>query len=104
MEDIAFITALNHSGSFGENFVIIKKKKSKKLFTRLGRFVWGKPVPEVLSPIWTSTLANNIYLLLKGAPRPIHEIISCNGADTDINRYSLRRVRGMFKIEEMDYI
>ena len=24
------------------------------LFTRLGRFVLGKNVPEVLSPIWTS--------------------------------------------------
>ena len=27
MEDIAFITALNHSGSFGENFVMFKEKK-----------------------------------------------------------------------------
>ena len=39
------------------------------LFTRLGRFVLGKPVPKVLSPIWTSKLANNTYLLLKGITR-----------------------------------
>ena len=51
MEDIAFITALNHSGSFGENFVMFKEKKIKMLLTRLSRFVLGKPVPEVLSPI-----------------------------------------------------
>ena len=36
------------------------------LFTRLGRFVLGKPVPKVLSPIWTFKLVNNTYLLLKG--------------------------------------
>ena len=87
MEDIAFITALNHSGSFGENFVMFKEKKEKMLLTRLSRFVLGKPVPEVLSPIWTSKLANNTYLLLKGIPRPIRGIISCNGADADINRF-----------------
>ena len=87
MEDIAFITALNHSGSFGENFVMFKEKKGKMLLTRLSRFVLGKPVPEVLSPIWTSKLANNTYLLLKGIPRPIRGIISCNGADADINRF-----------------
>ena len=87
MEDIAFITALNHSGSFGENFVMFKEKKIKMLLTRLSRFVLGKPVPEVLSPIWTSKLANNTYLLLIGIPRPIRGIISCNGADADINRF-----------------
>ena len=87
MEDIAFITALNHSGSFGENFGMFKEKKVKMLLTRLSRFVLGKPVPEVLSPIWTSKLANNTYLLLKGIPRPIRGIISCNGADADINRF-----------------
>ena len=87
MEDIAFMTALNHSGSFGENFVMFTEKKVKMLLTRLSRFVLGKPVPEVLSPIWTSKLANNTYLLLKGIPRPIRGIISCNGADADINRF-----------------
>ena len=87
MEDLAVITALNHSGSFGENFVMFNEKKVKMLFTRLGRFALGKTVPEVLSPIWTSKLANNIYLLLKGIPRPIRGIISCNGADADINRF-----------------
>ena len=51
MEDLAVITALNHSGSFGENFVMFKEKKIKMLLTRLSRFVLGKPVPEVLSPI-----------------------------------------------------
>ena len=57
------------------------------LCTCLGRFVLGKNVPEVLSPIWTSKVANNTYLLLKGIPRPIRGIISCNGADADINRF-----------------
>ena len=55
------------------------------LFTRLGRFVLGKTVHEVLSPIWTSKLASNKYLLLKGIPRPTRGIVSCNGADADIN-------------------
>ena len=45
------------------------------LCTCLGRFVLGKNVPEVLSPIWTSKVANNTYLLLKGIPRPIRGII-----------------------------
>ena len=27
MEDLAVITALNHSGSFGENFVMFKEKR-----------------------------------------------------------------------------
>ena len=70
------------------------------LFTRLGRFVLGKPVPKVLSPMWTSKLANNTYLLLKGIPRPIRGIISCNGVDADSNRFQLHRVGGMFYIKE----
>ena len=57
------------------------------LFNRLGTFVLGKPVPKVLSPIWTSKLANNRYLLLKGIPRPIRGIISCNGVDADIREF-----------------
>ena len=31
MEDLAVITALNHSGSFGENFVMFKEKKNKNV-------------------------------------------------------------------------
>ena len=36
MEDLAVITALNHSGSFRKNFVKFKKK-IEMLFTSLGR-------------------------------------------------------------------
>ena len=36
MEDLAAITALNHSGSFRKNFVKFKKK-IEMLFTSLGR-------------------------------------------------------------------
>ena len=36
MEDLAVITALNHSGSFGKNFVKLKEK-IEMLFTSLGR-------------------------------------------------------------------
>ena len=54
MEDLAVVTALNHSGSFRKNFLKLKKKKKKKkyiyiLFTSLGRSVLGKTVRSVLS-------------------------------------------------------
>ena len=54
MEDLAVTTALNHSGSFGKNFVKFKEKKIKLLS-------W---VP--FSPIRTSQLANNIYISIRG--------------------------------------
>ena len=41
MEVLAVFTALNYSGSFGKNFVKLKKK-IKMLFTGLGRSVFGK--------------------------------------------------------------
>ena len=44
MEVLAVFTALNYSGSFGKNFVKLKKKKIKMLFTGLGRSVFGKTV------------------------------------------------------------
>ena len=73
MEDLAVVTALNHLGSFGKNFVKLKEK-IKMLYPSLGLSVQGKTVPFVLSTasgstqnlgsvflIWTSLLANNIY-------------------------------------------
>ena len=63
IEDLAVFTALNHSGSFGKNFVKFKKK-NKKCYpsTYVGPY-WKKTVPLVLSTsrpraqffsIWTS--------------------------------------------------
>ena len=69
------------------------------LFTTLGRSLLGKTVAEVLSPMWTSKLTNDIFLL-KGIPRLIRRITSCNGADADINRFYLRRVGEMFYTNE----
>ena len=60
MEDPTIITALNHSGSFGKNFVEFKEK-IKILFTSLGRFVLGKIVPSVLS----TTLGPRLQAVLK---------------------------------------
>ena len=85
-EDLAVITALNHSGSFGKNFVKFKGKKIVIHQPNLRRSVLGKTVPEVLSAarglrptasggtktegtffsIRTYRLANNIYILLLG--------------------------------------
>ena len=48
MEDLALIKAVNHSGSFGKNFVMFMKK-TELLFTGLGRSVLGKTMPSVLS-------------------------------------------------------
>ena len=48
-EDLAVITALNHSGSFGKNFVKFKGKKIVIHQPNLRRSVLGKTVPEVLS-------------------------------------------------------
>ena len=42
MEDLAVITALNLSGSFGKNLVQFKGKKNKMLFTSLGLVRIGK--------------------------------------------------------------
>ena len=39
MEDLALIKAVNHSGSFGKNFMFMKK--TELLFTGLGRSVLG---------------------------------------------------------------
>ena len=44
MEDLALIKAVNHSGSFGKNFVMFMKK-TELLFTGLGRSVLGKLCP-----------------------------------------------------------
>ena len=41
MEDLAVFTALNHSGSFGKNFIRFLKK-IKMSFTGLGWLVLGK--------------------------------------------------------------
>ena len=51
MEDLAVVTALNHSGSFRKNFLKLKKKNIYIyiLFTSLGRSVLGKTVRSVLS-------------------------------------------------------
>ena len=81
MEDLAVITALNHLGSFGKNFVKFKLKKIEMLFISLGRSYVGKicalcleyrprPMASVgrcsrpqaqFFPIRISQLANNIY-------------------------------------------
>ena len=52
MEDLAIFTALNHSGSFGKNFVKFKKQICD--LSAIGRSVWRKTV--------TSQPANNIYI------------------------------------------
>ena len=50
MEDLALITALNHSSSFYEHlFKFPGKKTIKMLFTSSGPSVLGKTVPSVLS-------------------------------------------------------
>ena len=52
MEDLAVVTALNHSGSFRKNFLKLKKNiyiYIYILFTSLGRSVLGKTVRSVLS-------------------------------------------------------
>ena len=65
MEDHAVITALNHSGSFGKNFVKFKKNKYVIYRVRVG------PYGEKLWPrsqfftIRTSQPATNIYLFMK---------------------------------------
>ena len=50
MEDLALITALNHSSSFCEHLFKFRGKKTiKMLFTSSGPSVLGKTVPSVLS-------------------------------------------------------
>ena len=66
LEDLDVITALNHSGSFGNNLVNFEKKKMKMLFTSLGRSVFGKTVPSVLNTVFPNTdrrLANNMSVV-----------------------------------------
>ena len=57
LEDLAVFTALNHSGSFGKNFVKFKKNKYVIYQLRVN------PYGEKLFTIQTSQPANNIYLL-----------------------------------------
>ena len=38
MEDLAVFTGLNHSGSFGKNFVKFKKKKNVIYWLRVGPY------------------------------------------------------------------
>ena len=66
MEDLVVITAINHSGSFGENF--IKFKEKNKIVIHQPRSVRiGKNYPQdrghSFSPIRNSRLASNIYIL-----------------------------------------
>ena len=49
MEYLAVITALNHLGSFGKNFVKLKKKINKNFIHQLIGFILGKTVPFILS-------------------------------------------------------
>ena len=51
MEDLAVSTALNHSGSFGKNFVKFKNNK----------YVISRPWSQLFT-IRTSQPANNIYI------------------------------------------
>ena len=70
MEDLAVFTALNHSGSFGINFV--KFKKNKYVIYRLrvvpsflgleNAAAFSRPRSQFFI-MWTSQPANNIYLL-----------------------------------------
>ena len=62
MEDLAVITALNHWGSFGMNFVSFQEKKIKMSFTSLTRSVLGKTVPEVVSTARGRRLGYNTYI------------------------------------------
>ena len=71
MEDLAVITALNHSGSFGMNFVKFKKNKYVVYRLRVGPFgekLWPRPWAAFSRPrsqfftIRTSHPANNIYV------------------------------------------
>ena len=54
MEDLVVITALNHSGSFGENFIKLRKK-IKLLFTSLGRSVLGKTILKTEGTVFPNT-------------------------------------------------
>ena len=56
MEDLAVFTALNHSGSFGKNFV--KFKKNKYVIYRLRVGPYGKKTV-------TFQPANNIYFSIE---------------------------------------
>ena len=62
MEDLAVFTALNHSGSFGKNFVRFLKK-IKMSFTSLGRSVLGKIVP-IRSSRWRITYVTYSKILI----------------------------------------
>ena len=57
MKDLAVMTAINHSGSFGENFVKFKWKITM-LFTSLGRSVLEKTVHSVLSTVFPVNVQN----------------------------------------------
>ena len=70
MEDLAVIKALNHSGSFGKNFVKFKGRNKNVIYQPKAVHV-GKTVPSVLSATLSLRLlvvlknsANNIYLTL----------------------------------------
>ena len=62
MEDLAVFTAINHSGSFGKNFVKFKNNKYVIYRLRVG------PYGEFFT-IRTSQPANNIYV--HGRNRPV---------------------------------
>ena len=62
MEDLAVFTALNHSGSFGKNFVRFLKK-IKMSFISLGRSVLGKIVP-IRSSRWRITYVTYSKILI----------------------------------------
>ena len=61
MEDLAVFTALNHSGSFGKNFVKFKKLGLENAALGLRpRAVFSRPQSQFFT-IRTSQPANNIY-------------------------------------------
>ena len=103
MEDLAVITALNHSGSFGTNFVKFKEKKI--LFTSLGRSVLGKTVPPVLSASlglrpWAVFKTSGAVFLDSGLPAGEENIYIVDSTLTTIhisdNGLDVRKKFGIF--------
>ena len=88
MEELAVITALNHSASFGNKCVEFKEKKM--LFTSLCRSVIGKSVPSVLSTALNKSVATSYLGEVSAHIRSLN--LSFNALDDDVSNATKDKV------------
>ena len=88
MEDLAALTALNHSGSFGKNFVKFQKNKYVIYRLRVGPYcekLWPRSRSQFFT-IRTSQPANNIFIIQNCTTLSRVDIYNMDGTQQNVKQ------------------